>query len=105
MYISIYSAMKVIVKLWTAFYIQYAKNDKEIGSLMFYCLDQGIMLKRIFDLKLAVLLSFNLLNIQNMLHIAADVFHRRFSSIVVLFLTEFLRFPEFKRVTRPSRDQ
>ena len=70
---------------------------------MFYCLDQGtcIMLKRIFALKLAVLLSFNLLNI----YIAVDVFYRRFTSIVVLFLTKFLRFPVFKRVTRPSRDQ
>lgn len=76
--------MKVIVELWTACYIQYDKNDKEIGRLMFYCLDQGIMLKRIFALKVAVLLSFNLL------HIKADVFYRRFSSIVVLFLTEFL---------------
>ena len=97
--------MKVIVQLWTAFFIQYAKIDKEIGRLMFYCLDQGIMLKRIFALKLAVLLSFNLLNIQHMLHIAPDVFYRRFSSIVVLIQTEFLRFPVFKRVTRPSRDQ
>ena len=68
---------------------------------MCYCLDQGIMLKRIFALKLAVLLSFNLLNI----YIAVDVFYRRFTSIVVLFLTKFLRFPVFKRVTRPSRDQ
>ena len=96
--------MKVIVKLRTAFYIQYGKNDMEIGRLM-CCLDQGIMLKRIFALKLAVLLSFNLLNIQHMLHIATDVFYRRFSSIVVLFLTKFLRFPAFKQVTRPSRDQ
>ena len=55
--------MKVIVELWTAFYIQYDKIDKEIGRLMFYCLDPSIMLKRIFALKLAVLLSFNLLNI------------------------------------------
>lgn len=93
--------MKVIVKLWTAFDIQYTKNDKE----MFYCFDQVIMLKRIFALKLAVLLSFNLLNIQYILHIAPDVFDRRFSSIVVLFLTKFLRFPAFKQVTRPSRDQ
>ena len=89
--------------MWTAFYIQYDKNDKEIGRLVFYCLDQSNMLKRIFALKLAVLLSFNILNIQHMLHIAADVFHRRFSSIVVLFLTEYLRFPTLKRVTRTSR--
>lgn len=27
------------IKLWTAFDIQDAKNDEEIGRLMFYCLD------------------------------------------------------------------